>query len=253
VNGRTLVYHDEFNAPLSISESGTGADYAAAKPELQHVSQFGDAIFPDPKLGFGNVANVDNDFLRIAVRPMPDGYQDPLGWNRRYLGGLLASARPGGSGLSAQYGYFEARMLAPAAPGTWPAFWMLPSSNLTRSLPSVAEIDAVELYGHQPTGACHSTHQHDGGTDDAGRADCGRRWSTTREAADWHVYGVSITPVGVSFYLDGRVVATAAQVKGGDEPMFFLVDLALGGGWPVDLHRVSGRADLYVDYVRVYV
>ena len=35
--------------------------------------------------------------------------------------------------------------------------------------------------------------------------------------------------------------------------MFFLVNLALGGGWPVDLRAVQERAVLYVDYVRIYV
>jgi hypothetical protein len=35
--------------------------------------------------------------------------------------------------------------------------------------------------------------------------------------------------------------------------MFFLVNLALGGGWPVKLGGVQDRAALYVDYVRVYV
>jgi hypothetical protein len=36
------------------------------------------------------------------------------------------------------------------------------------------------------------------------------------------------------------------------QPLFFMVDLATGGGWPVDLSRYDGRADMYVDYVRVY-
>ena len=35
--------------------------------------------------------------------------------------------------------------------------------------------------------------------------------------------------------------------------MFFLLDLALGGGWPVALQPVQDRAVLYVDYVRVFV
>jgi hypothetical protein len=35
--------------------------------------------------------------------------------------------------------------------------------------------------------------------------------------------------------------------------MFFLLDLALGGGWPVTLQPVQDRAVLYVDYVRVFV
>ena len=70
------------------------------------------------------------------------------------------SARPGGSGFAARYGHFEARILAPASPGTWPALWLLPSDNLIEPKSTVAEIDAVELYGHDPRGACHTTHSY---------------------------------------------------------------------------------------------
>jgi len=40
----------------------------------------------------------------------------------------------------------------------------------------------------------------------------------------------------------------------GSEPFFFLVNLAVGGasGWPTDLSRYNGIADMYVDYVRVF-
>jgi hypothetical protein len=31
-----------------------------------------------------------------------------------------------------------------------------------------------------------------------------------------------------------------------------MIDLATGGGWPVDLSRYNGLADMYIDYVRVY-
>ena len=69
----------------------------------------------------------------------------------------------------------------------------------------------------------------------------------------WHTYGASVSPSGTTFFIDGQVVATAPQVDDQGAPMFFLVDLALGGGWPVDLRSVQDRASLYVDYVRVYV
>jgi hypothetical protein len=36
------------------------------------------------------------------------------------------------------------------------------------------------------------------------------------------------------------------------KPIFFLINLATGGGWPVDLSRYNGVADMYVDFVRVY-
>jgi len=249
-DGRTLVYAEEFDGPLSVTRSGVGADYAAGKPTHSGVEDFGDAIFADPALKLGNLGVVDNSYLRIAVQPTPPGFADPHGRTR--VGGLLAAGRQGGSGFSAQYGYFEARMLASAGPGTWPAFWLLPSDNLIHPQPAVAEIDAVELYGHEPTGACHSTHEFKGGKD-GGVARCGRRWPDERRAVAWHTYGVSVTPTEIIFYIDGREVATSPQVEGGGAPMFFLLDLALGGGWPVALQPVQDRAVLYVDYVRVFV
>jgi hypothetical protein len=37
-----------------------------------------------------------------------------------------------------------------------------------------------------------------------------------------------------------------------ERPFFFLINLATGGGWPVDLSRYHGLADMYIDFVRVY-
>lgn len=251
-SGRTLVYAEEFDRPVSLSRDGRGADYATAKPTDAGAEDFGDAVFPDPVARLGNVGVVDG-LLHIGVAPLPPGYEDPQGWGRQHIGGLVASARPGGSGFSAQFGYFEARMFAPAAAGTWPAFWMLPADNLIRPTPSVAEIDVVELYGRFPAGACHSTHEFKAG-DDGGTGQCGEdRFPSPEVALAWHTYSVSVLPSGITFYIDGKVVATAPQVDGGGAPMFFLVDLALGGGWPVDLRAIGDRATLYVDYVRVYV
>ena len=115
--GRTLVYADEFDGPLSVTRTGFGADYAAAKPTHAGVEDFGDAIFADPALGAGQPCGWSTtSILRIGVQPNPPGFADPQGWGRTRTGGLLASARQGGSGFSAQYGYFEARMLAPGRP-----------------------------------------------------------------------------------------------------------------------------------------
>jgi hypothetical protein len=249
---RTLAYDEEFSAPVSLSRTGAGADYAAAKPVFDGAQDFGDAIFPDPAAGDGNVGVVDGGYLHLGVQPLPAGSTDPQGFGRTHLGGLLASARAGGSGFAAQYGYFEARMFVPASTGTWPAFWLLPADNLVEPTPVVAEIDAVELYGHDPRGACHSTHEYIDGKD-GGVARCGRRFDKDDQAVGWHTYGVSVQPDENVFFIDGHEVASAPQVRGGGSPMFFLADLALGGGWPVDLASTRNRADLYVDYVRVYV
>jgi hypothetical protein len=251
--GRTLAYAEEFNRPVSLSRNGIGADYAGAKPVHNGDQDFGDAIFPGNGVGFDNVRVVDDRYLRIDALPNPPGYSDPQNWGRTHLGGIVASARQGGSGFSAQYGYFESRMLAPGAPGTWPAFWTLPSDNLVAPTPVEAEFDAIELYGHDPKYGCASTHAHKERKDAGGIAQCAQRFDSDRAAFAWHTYGVSITPSTLIFYIDGKIVATAPQVEGGGSPMFFLVDLALGGGWPIALQAVQDRATLYVDYIRVYV
>src|SRR6185369_9591912 len=91
--GRTLLYAEEFSAPVFLSRTGAGADYASGKPTWRGAEDFGEAVFADPQQGFDNVRVIDNRYLRIDVKPMPDGFADPQGWNRNHIGGLLASAR----------------------------------------------------------------------------------------------------------------------------------------------------------------
>lgn len=251
--GKTLVWDDEFTDPVSVSREDAEHRYAAGKPEPTGYSDFGDAIFADPSVGYGNVGTLARRWLRLGVSPVPSGFTDPQGYDRTHIGALLASAKPGGAGFSAQYGYFEARMLVPANSGTWPAFWMLPSSNLARPEQPVAEIDAVELYGHDPTSACDTSHSYSDGKNSGGVALCGKRFPSARQASQWHTYGVAVEPTRIRYFIDGRQVASAAQVLGGERPMFFLIDLAIGGGWPVQLSGTEQRAQMLVDWVRVFV
>jgi hypothetical protein len=252
--GKTLVYAEDFSRPISVSREGRnpGAAYPAGKPEYWGVSEFGQAIFADPGTGYDNLRVVGNRYLRIAVEPNPPGYTDPNGWGRQHQGGIIASARPGGSGFSARYGHFEARILVPSSPGTWPAMWLLPSDNLIEPRSIVAEIDALEHYGHDPRGACHTTHGYAIGRPTAGITLCGRRFATDQQALQWHVYGVTVDPTTITFWIDGKIVARAPQVNGGDRPMFLLLDHSLGGGWPISLEPVQQRAAMYVDWLRVY-
>ena len=249
VTGRTLAYEEEFDRPLTFSRDGIGADYASAKPTDKGPAAFGDAILPaDPS----RTMRVADGNLDLSVAPTAPGEADPSGWGRNHLGALLSSARVGGSGFAAQYGYFEARLLAPAAPGTWPAFWMLPSDNLLNPTPVVAEVDAVELYGHAPTGSCHTTKRYPAVADGI-TPDCRPRFDSIRSAMTWHTWGADVTPAGVTFYLDGIPTSSNRRVDGLAAPMFFLIDLQLGGGWPVDLAATGQRATLWVDRVRVWV
>ncbi|MPQ97907.1 family 16 glycosylhydrolase [Modestobacter sp. I12A-02628] len=247
--GMTLQWAEEFTDPLSISRTGDDAVYAGMKPSHIGGGSFGDSFFADPADDDGTFATVDDEYLRIRTQP-----SDPATtrWGLSHTGGILSSTRVGGSGFSAQYGYFEARMLGAPGVGSWPAFWMMDTESTTPRGPVNAEVDAVELYGHDTGYSCHSTHNWGVGTDDGGTPNCVEPPGLVDWALGWHTFGVRFVPGGAVFYLDGAQVASSSGLIHDSEPFYFMIDLALGGGWPVDLAATGERTDLYVDWVRVY-
>ncbi|WP_432495900.1 glycoside hydrolase family 16 protein [Kineococcus gypseus] len=250
--GATLQWEETFSDPLSVSASGRGAVYAAAKPVSTGTQSFGDAAFADPALGAGTVTTVDG-YLRLRAEPTA-GRSAAAPYDQQYLGGMVSSLRVGASGFAAQYGYFEARMTGAPGPGSWPAFWTMNTRSATRDDAVGGEADVVELYGHDPVGSCHGLHHYDTAFEGGQRGE-GRcltegdfsDWTTT-----WHTYGMRVLPDGAVFYVDGVEVADLRGLGRHEEPFYFMLDLALGGGWPVDLSATGGTTDLYVDWVRVY-
>ncbi len=68
----------------------------------------------------------------------------------------------------------------------------------------------------------------------------------------FHAYGCKITETDTIYYCDDIEVGRHATYPISKQcPFIFLINLATGGGWPVDLSRY-GSADMYVDYVRVF-
>ena len=251
-NGMTMAWADEFVGPLSISQSGRGTTYAATKPSYSGPSEFGGAVFADPGWNTDTLGTVNQDYLRIRATDLPGDRPDPLNWERKYLGGIISSAAIGGSGFSAQYGYFEARILGAPGKGTWPAFWALSGQSLVDPKMPTGELDVVELYGHDGRSSCHSIHSWIAGTD-LPEIRCVYDNGIDDWALQWHTYGARMTPTGTTFYVDGREVASLSTPISAEEPFYFMVNLSMGGGWPTDLSRTGGTADMYVDYVRVFV
>jgi len=244
----TLQWDEEFDGPLSVSATGDGARYAATKPAPWGTSEFGEASFVDPAEQPEVLATIDG-VLRIRVEPRTSGQGE---WGQKYLGGILSSSRVGAAGFSAQYGYFEARILGAPGAGAWPAFWMLDAESAANRSTESGEVDAVELYGHNTTGSCHSAHNWIAGNDVDDVVDCLDDNGRGDWGMSWHTYGARVLPDRVTYYIDGIEVASNSTLKRHGEPYFFLLDLALGGGWPIDLDATGGTTDMYVDWVKVY-
>ncbi|MBM7564910.1 glycoside hydrolase family 16 protein [Paenibacillus sacheonensis] len=251
-SGMSVLYQDDFTGSLSISQTGAGATYASHKPDSPGGSDFGDAIFADYESAYNPFTVLGGNFLRIRASKTPAGYVDPKGWNRTWFGGMLSSLRTDGTGVAATYGYFEARIQMPQGKGTWPAFWLMSQNSISQGVPSTAEIDTVEAYGHNAAGACQAKHWWAGSPEMHDTHCLPNGFGFGDMASTWHLYGTKITATDTIYYIDNVEVWRHATFDQAKTPMYFMINLALGGGWPVDLARYNNQVDMYVDYVRVF-
>ncbi len=239
-----LVFNEDFNGPLNVSPWGPKTRWIAHTPWR---GDFGDAAFADPTRDFP--FTVEDGILRIEARKEEEfARTDP--WKRPWRSGLLCSNDPKGKGFSLQYGYFEMRAKLPRGPGVWPAFWLV--SSYDRTDPNAGkngsiEIDVVEYYGF-PNSYISTVHiwqpkPH--------RAD--GVMITTKEnevSDDFHNYGCMVTPRWIMMYFDGVEVWRVKTPPEHNKPLMILLNLALGGGWPIE--RVQSPTYMFVDWVRAY-
>jgi beta-glucanase (GH16 family) len=150
-----------------------------------------------------------------------------------------------------KYGYAEMRARLPAGHGFWPAFWLLPANG---SWPP--EIDVMEWQGAQPRRdymTVHFSDKHSKNDSLQGIYD-GPNLSQA-----YHVYAIDWEPNTLTWYVDGavrlRVTEKQIEARGGrlpSDPMYVLLNLAVGG-WvsPPNKHTPS-PASMKIDYVRVW-
>lgn len=264
--GMRLVFADDFNGPLSISDKNLGATYYAHKPPngTQDFSSIPFTAFESPNNPFAHI----DTYLRIRADA------------NKNSAGLISSVKNNGSGITASMPcYFECRFIGPNAPGTWPAFWLLTNymtGGKKGDKMGVDELDIIEAYGgdgpgspnvtKDPTLGLYQITPHAWNQGAKGKALEDQAYKDMHNPADirrvgvpstwfetFHIYGCKITETDTIYYLDniemGRHKTMPVTKR---TPLFFLINLATGGGWPVNLSRYNGLADMYVDYVRVY-
>ena len=220
----------------SISSSRIGpARWTAHTP---WGGDFGDARFTDP--GPGGPFKVKDGILSITASKDHEG---------RWSSGLIAAADASGAGTGTRYGYFEVRMKMPPGPGTWPAFW-LAALKPAQFTDGNVEVDVIEYYG-QFTSAYQAV-VHVWFKEPAKNRGKAEKIEVPDGSLvqDFHTFGVDISPQAIVFFLDGKKVSSQPTPPELDSPMYPLVNLALGSGWPID--RTPNPSTLLVDYVHVY-
>ena len=169
--------------------------------------------------------------------------------------------------VSFTYGTAAARMKLPAGAGFWPAFWALGAGPW----PDTGEVDIMESVGEADwTGVALHGPGYSGETPLVNKA----FFPDGEDATGWHVYSVTRTREALTFRVDGRTAyrATRPMVEhygawAFDDPKFLILNLALGGAYPVKTNGVAtpypgippstvdairaGRGRMLVDWVLV--
>lgn len=239
-----LTFDDEFDT-LDLSRYNSrywwGARWLAGNGERQvyvDPSYTGDQDTPMRLNPFA----VENGVLRIEAAVPPMAVAKHLK-GQAYTSGLLTTF----SSFSQLYGYFEIRAQFPAGKGLWPAFWLVPHVKAPGGEP---EIDVVEMLGDDPTTLHMALHW----TDPSGQFRS--KESTVRVpdmSGSFHRYGLDWTASRIAWYFDGKRVAETETPISHHEPMYLLLNLAVGGHWPgLPSKQTHFPAEMLVDFIRAY-
>lgn len=259
--GMKLVFEDDFKGPLSI-----GPD--PSKTYYEHKPPDGSQDFSGPAI-FRNFDSPENPFAQT------DTYLRIRADTNKNSAGLISSIHGNGSGVKASVPcYFECRFIGPNAPGTWPAFWLMTDYSGQPSDGLVDELDIIEAYGGEGQGSPNAfdtylvtphVWNYAPAEKEKWEEMLKKKWpypyivsmkklgipSTWYETP--HTYGCMVTETETTYYCDNIKIGSHPTLPiCKEKPLFFMVNLATGGGWPVDLSRYGGVADMYVDFVRVY-
>jgi hypothetical protein len=216
VHSRTLVNNAELEVYVDQLFAGTG------KSSL-HLNPF--------RVVDGNV--------EIVAEPLPENIRQFV-WGRSYSSGLLTTK----GSFSQQYGVFEIRAKLPRGKGLWPAFWLLPANNAWPP-----ELDVFEVLGDNPRRLYASWHSNVGGihTSDAKAIDL------PDMSAGFHTYSVEWTRDTINWFFDEIQVASKPTPADFRQPMYMLVNLAVGGHWPGAPDPETVFPAIYsIDWVRAY-
>jgi beta-glucanase (GH16 family) len=234
-----MTFSDDFKS-FSNSPDGSNATWMTSYPYGGDAARTlagnnEQQYYSDSSVG-ANPFSVSNGVLSITASPG----SNPAGLP--YNSGVITTD----NSFSQTYGYFETRAELPAGQGLWPAFWMLPSSIVYSS-----ELDIFEVLEARPSNVISTLHGWYGDT----WAQNASYYNGGDTSTGFHTYGVDWEPDTTTFYMDGNAMASAPTPTSMNDPMFMILNLAVGGNgsWsgPPDASTVF-PATMQIDYVHAY-
>jgi len=234
-----MTFDDEFNS-FTSSENGSvgwmtslpyGGEAAYTLAGNNEAEFYGSSTIGE------NPFSLSSGVLSITATPAngTNAYGLP------YNSGVITTA----DSFSQTYGYFEVNAKLPAGQGLWPAFWLLPASGAYTS-----ELDVFEQLGANPSQIYATSH---GSTNGSWSANS-QMINVANTSTGFNTYGVDWEPTTTTFYMNGVAIASAPTPASMNNPMYMLLNLAVGGSgsWPGAASAGAFPATMQINYVRAY-
>jgi beta-glucanase (GH16 family) len=230
------TFHDGFDEhPLSGGRWAPHYAGGAAWPAAQYWGGDGSdfkrktayngeqQIYVDPRYGGRTTTPLGLDpfkirdgVLSIVASRTPPALKSVL-FNNEYISGILTTQ----GSFAQKYGYFEIRSKIPVGTGVWPAFWMLADNG---GWPP--EVDVMEGRGQRPGDLVMTTHWR---LPASGWVEtCGFDFSVPNTPTEFHDYGVLWTKDRIVYFIDRKPVSEINDPVGFTDPMYMIVNLAMG-------------------------
>jgi len=149
-----------------------------------------------------------------------------------------------------QYGRLEIKARIPTDLGSWPAWWLLGTDDSKVGWPKCGEIDMMEFYRSILL---------------ENIMDSNGQWTSSRDPEpsgfqnDFHTWIMQWDANAITLSRDGVVKvnydvnkATVGSYNPFRQPMYMIVNLAIGGTNGGDPSKTTFPLDYLVDYIRVY-
>jgi beta-glucanase (GH16 family) len=244
------TFHDDFDQhPLSSGKWEPHYAGGAAWPQAQYWGGDGSdlkrktsyngeqQIYVDPRYGGRTTTplgldpfKIQNGVLSIVASRTPAALK-PVLFNNEYVSGILTTQ----NSFSQKYGYFEIRAKIPVGTGVWPAFWMLANDG---GWPP--ELDVMEGRGQQPGDLVMTTHWRNRTTGLV--QSCGFDFSRPDASSTFHDYGVLWARDRVVYFIDRKPAADIKTPVGFNDPMYMIVNLAMGAKYFKGVGFVDGMS-----------
>jgi len=258
------TFHDDFDEhPLSRGKWVPHYAGGAAWPEARYWGGVGSdfkrkttyngeqQIYVDPRYsGRGTTPlgldpfSVRDGVLSITASRTPPELKQVL-FDNEYISGILTTQ----GSFAQKYGYFEIRARIPVGVAVWPAFWMLADDG---GWPP--EIDVMEGRGERPGDMVVTTHWRIPETGFI--KSCGFDFLVPDAATEFHDYGVLWERDRITYFIDRKPVSDIKVPAGFVDPMYMIVNLAMGSKFFLGVGFVAAESPdtvaFYIDRISAY-